>query len=71
MHLMRLLMAVVGFAGLILAAGYAVMAFVAILAWRTRRAFIDAPRLPPVTVLKPLCGAEPGLDDRSGAKAGG
>jgi ceramide glucosyltransferase len=60
---MRLLMAVVGFAGLILAAGYAVMAFVAILAWRTRRAFIDAPRLPPVTVLKPLCGAEPGLDE--------
>ena len=54
MHLMRLLMAVVGFAGLILAAGYAVMAFVAILAWRTRRAFIDAPRLPPVPVLKPL-----------------
>jgi ceramide glucosyltransferase len=57
----QLLMTLVGFACLGTAAGYALIAVVAALAWRmqTRRK-ISLPR-PPVTVLKPLCGAEPGL----------
>jgi ceramide glucosyltransferase len=52
----------VGFASLVLAAAYAVLVLVAVLAWQVRAA---APKKPPylrpVTVLKPLCGAEPGL----------
>jgi ceramide glucosyltransferase len=57
----QLLITLVGFACLGSAAGYALIAVVASLAWRmqTRRK-ISRPR-PPVTVLKPLCGAEPGL----------
>jgi len=34
-----------------------------VFAWYLRRAKPKAPPLPPVTVLKPLCGAEPGLYD--------
>jgi ceramide glucosyltransferase len=57
----QLLMTLVGFACLGSAAGYALIAVVATLAWRMqRRGKISRPR-PPVTVLKPLCGAEPGL----------
>ncbi len=54
-------MAIFGFAGLGIAAGYAVVTLVAMLAWRIRRAAKKSKRLPPVTVLMPLCGAEPGL----------
>jgi ceramide glucosyltransferase len=55
------LAAIVGFASLAAAAGYAVLALVAVLVWDRRRAPSKSLRLPAVTVLKPLCGAEPGL----------
>ena len=51
------------------ALGYALIAWVAVQLWRNNGARQrlssnpgSAPRLLPVTVLKPLCGAEPGLD---------
>jgi ceramide glucosyltransferase len=56
-------MTVAGFAGLCLAAGYAVLTVVAVLVWRLRRAHRNSRPRPPVTVLKPLCGAEPGLHE--------
>jgi ceramide glucosyltransferase len=52
---------IVGFASLAVAAGYAVLALVAVIVWRIRRTVRTPSKLPPVTVLKPLCGAEPGL----------
>src|SRR5579863_5433843 len=55
------LMTVVGFVSLGLAAGYALVTVVAVLAWRMQRSPSKARSMPPVTVLKPLCGAEPGL----------
>ena len=55
------LAAIIGFASLAAAAGYAVLALVAVLVWDRRRAPSKSLRLPAVTVLKPLCGAEPGL----------
>lgn len=50
-----------GLIGLIVAAGYAVLALLAVLIWQARSGTKTAVKLPPVTVLKPLCGAEPGL----------
>ena len=50
-----------GLMALVVAAGYAVMAFVAVVVWQSREGVKDDTRLPPVTVLKPLCGSEPGL----------
>jgi ceramide glucosyltransferase len=69
MALVRYLLAIIGMAGLAATALHAVLALVAVLAWqiramstRSRRANpAHMLRLPPVTVLKPLCGAEPGL----------
>src|SRR6202795_3164188 len=55
------LMSIVGYACLSLAASYAVLTVVAVFVWRSRKASIGAHLLPPVTMLKPLCGAEPGL----------
>jgi ceramide glucosyltransferase len=55
------LLASIGLAGLILAASYAVLTLIAVVVWQIRSAAGHSPRLPPVTVLKPLCGAEPGL----------
>ena len=51
----------VGLASLAVAAGYALLALAAVLVWRARERGRKPTRLPPVTVLKPLCGAEPGL----------
>lgn len=34
---------------------------IAVVVWQIRAVTTHSPRLPPVTVLKPLCGAEPGL----------
>lgn len=53
----------IGFASLAAAAGYLTVTLLAIPAWRLRRwpKIRSAP--PPVTILKPLCGAEPGLYD--------
>ena len=53
--------AVVGFVCLCLAAGYSLVTVVAVLVWRMQRRPSKARSMPPVTVLKPLCGAEPGL----------
>ncbi len=44
-----------------LAAGYGVLTMLAVFVWRLRRRPGQAVSLPPVTILKPLCGAEPGL----------
>jgi ceramide glucosyltransferase len=55
------LMAIIGFVTLGMAAGYSVLAVVAVLAWRLPRKANHSPARPPVTMLKPLCGAEPGL----------
>ncbi len=52
---------VVGFVCLGLAAGYSLVTVVAVLAWRMQRRPGKARSMPPITVLKPLCGAEPGL----------
>ena len=51
----------VGLVALVVAAGYAVMALVAVVVWQAKEGVKGDGRLPPVTVLKPLCGAEPGL----------
>src|SRR6266478_1069787 len=57
------LMTVIGFVCMGLAAGYAVVTVVAVLVWRMQRKPDKARSMPPVTVLKPLCGAEPGLHE--------
>jgi ceramide glucosyltransferase len=44
-----------------LAAIYATLTLIALLVWRLRRVARTTGPLPPVTILKPLCGAEPGL----------
>ena len=54
-------MAIIGLASLIVAAGYGFLTLVAVLVWQRRRTPPALQRLPPVSVLKPLCGAEPGL----------
>ena len=53
--------AAIGLASLAAAAGYAVLVLVAVLVWDRRRVPTGLLRWPPVTLLKPLCGAEPGL----------
>jgi ceramide glucosyltransferase len=55
------IMLFVGFSSLAIAAGYAVLNAVAVLIWRLPRKKLRAPSQPPVTMLKPLCGSEPGL----------
>jgi ceramide glucosyltransferase len=55
------LIGTVGVITLALAAVYASLALVAVLVWRGQKTGGAPLKLPPVTVLKPLCGAEPGL----------
>jgi ceramide glucosyltransferase len=55
------LIGTIGVASLALAAAYALLALVAVLVWRRRPQPGASVRLPPVTILKPLCGAEPSL----------
>jgi ceramide glucosyltransferase len=61
MPFLHVLVAMLGYAGLIVAAGYAVLTLAAVLVWQIRKPSRNSRRLPPVTLLKPLCGAEPGL----------
>jgi ceramide glucosyltransferase len=63
MPLISQILAVIGVASLTIAAGYAVLALVASLVFQTRSEYILSRWLPPVTLLKPLCGAEPGLHE--------
>jgi ceramide glucosyltransferase len=61
MPLLHPAVAILGFASLIAAASYVVLATTAVLIWRFRRRASTVLTPPSVTVLKPLCGAEPGL----------
>jgi ceramide glucosyltransferase len=51
----------IGYTSLAVAAVYALLTLIAMLVWRTTATTGSARGLPSVTVLKPLCGAEPGL----------
>jgi ceramide glucosyltransferase len=55
------LLTIAGFACVGLAACYGVLTTIAVLVWRARRPAMHPRVMPPVTLLKPLCGAEPGL----------
>ncbi len=63
MTVAQLILAVVGYSSLGIAAGYSIVTLIAALTWR---GYVSRPRQapvvrPPVTILKPLCGVEPGL----------
>jgi ceramide glucosyltransferase len=58
---MHPLIASIGFVSLIAAVGYLLVTLLAIPAWFLRRWPKRPPSPPPVTLLKPLCGAEPRL----------
>jgi ceramide glucosyltransferase len=55
------LMVTTGLLALAIAAVYSLLTVVALVAWRLHRGPAPMAQQPPVTVLKPLCGAEPGL----------
>jgi ceramide glucosyltransferase len=57
----HLLIGVLGLVVLAVATTYAVLAMLAVLVWRSQKKDGAAVSCSPVTVLKPLCGAEPGL----------
>ena len=61
MSYLHTLTAIIGFVSLSIAASYAVLTFIAFLVWQLRKPPRTSVQLPPVTLLKPLCGAEPGL----------
>jgi ceramide glucosyltransferase len=56
--------AVLGLACLGAAACYSVLTLIAVLVWRLRRPTLHPRIMPPVTLLKPLCGPEHGLYER-------
>ena len=58
---LHLLLAIIGFAASVLAAAYGLVVLLAALVWRLRPFPVNLPRPAPVTLLKPLCGLEPGL----------
>jgi len=55
------LLSIVGFVCLTVAAVYSLLTVAAVLVWRLPRRGDVSTSQPPVTLLKPLCGAEPGL----------
>jgi ceramide glucosyltransferase len=55
------LAAILGFVSLGVAASYSLLTLAAVLVWQRRRPSKNCGQRPPVTLLKPLCGAEPGL----------
>ena len=55
------LLSAIGLISLCVASGYALLALLAVLIWQGRGPTRTTAKLPAVTVLKPLCGAEPGL----------
>ena len=57
----RSLVTIVAFASLGLAAAYSLLTVIAAFVWRLQGTPKNSRHLPPVTLLKPLCGAEPGL----------
>jgi ceramide glucosyltransferase len=62
--LLRALFSILGFSALIVSVAFSVLSFFAVIIWRARFARrCSSPKTPqpPVTVLKPLCGVEPGL----------
>ena len=59
----HLFMTIIGFACLAVAAGYALIMVVATLAWRMQKRQSSSLPRAPITLLKPLCGAEPDLYD--------
>jgi ceramide glucosyltransferase len=61
MNVLRWLPAVIAFVSLGVAAAYAILAAVAAVVWRLPRRRVPESSKPPVTILKPLCGSEPGL----------
>jgi ceramide glucosyltransferase len=52
---------IVGFICLVVASGYSVVTLTAVLVWHWRAQGPGIRSLPPVSILKPLCGPEPGL----------
>lgn len=61
MQLIHAAFTLLGFASLIMAAGYGSINLLALLVWQFSNRRRVPSELPPVTVLKPLCGGEPGL----------
>jgi ceramide glucosyltransferase len=61
MPLLHALSGFLGLATLWVAAGYSVLTLLALMAWRLRAPSAKLRARPPVTLFKPLCGAEPGL----------
>ena len=61
MFFVHTLLGFIGFMSMTLAACYVVPTLIAAALWRHRRISAPPPGPQPVTVLKPLCSAEPGL----------
>lgn len=61
MQLIHASLTFIGFASLTGAASYGLINLIALLVWRFPKRSGSPAELPPVTVLKPLCGGEPGL----------
>jgi ceramide glucosyltransferase len=61
MSFLHALPSIIGIAALAIAAGYSALTLLAVVVWRRHKPSNAAIRRPPVTLLKPLCGAEPNL----------